>query len=70
MNEALKKIKETAGKIHANIHSKRKPKLRFPIRALSNVKYSPKIGYLEIGSKVKERTLSYNTVKAFRRHCE
>jgi DNA topoisomerase VI subunit A len=65
MSDALKKIKETAGKIHSNIHSKKKPKLKFPIRSLSNVKYSPKIGYLEIGNKVKERTLSYNTVKAF-----
>lgn len=65
MSNALKKIKDAAGKIHSNIHSKRKPKLKFPIRSLSNVRYTPKIGYLEIGDKTKERTLSYTTVKAF-----
>jgi len=65
MTKALKKIKETAGNIHTSINRRRKPKLKFPIRSLSNVQYKPRIGYFEIGNKVKERTMSYNTVKAF-----
>ena len=43
----------------------RKPSLRFPIRALTNVKYDPKTGYFEIRGKTATRTLSYNTVKTF-----
>jgi DNA topoisomerase-6 subunit A len=43
----------------------RKPSLRFPIRALTNVKYDPKTGYFEIRGKTATRTLSYTTVKTF-----
>lgn len=43
----------------------RKPSLRFPIRALTNVKYDAKTGYFEIRGKTATRTLSYNTVKTF-----
>ena len=43
----------------------KKPSMKFPIRALTNVKYDPKIGYFEIRGKTATRTLSYNTVKAF-----
>ena len=47
------------------IKKMKKPSLRFPIRALSNVKYDPKTGYFEIRGKTATRTLSYNTVKTF-----
>ncbi len=43
----------------------KKPSLRVPIRALTNVKYDPKVGYFEIRGKMATRTLSYNTVKTF-----
>jgi DNA topoisomerase-6 subunit A len=39
--------------------------MKFPIRALSNVKYDASRGFFEIGKGVKKRTLSVNTVKAF-----
>jgi DNA topoisomerase-6 subunit A len=39
--------------------------MKFPLRALSNVKYQPKVGYLEMKGKTKERTLTVNTVKTF-----
>ena len=52
--------------VYADIVKKmRKPSLRFPIRALTNVKYDPKTGYFEIRGKMATRTLSYNTVKTF-----
>jgi DNA topoisomerase VI subunit A len=43
----------------------RKPAMKFPVRSLTNVKYDPKAGYLEIRGKTATRTLSYNTVKTF-----
>jgi len=39
--------------------------MHFPLRALSNVKYQPKKGFLEMKGKTKERTLTVNTVKTF-----
>ncbi len=50
---------------HDIIKKMKKPSMRFPIRALTNVKYDPKTGYFEIRGKTATRTLSYNTVKAF-----
>jgi DNA topoisomerase-6 subunit A len=47
------------------IKKMKKPSMKFPIRALTNVKYDPKAGYFEIRGKTSTRTLSYNTVKAF-----
>ena len=39
--------------------------MRFPLRALANVKYSVKKGHFEMKGKTKERTLTVNTVKTF-----
>jgi len=47
------------------VQKNRKPSMRFPIRALSNVKYDPKQGHFEIRGKMSTRTLTYNTVKTF-----
>ncbi|MFP6639861.1 MAG: DNA topoisomerase IV subunit A [Myxococcota bacterium] len=55
----------TAQGIRQEILKKRKPDLTFPIRALSNVNYSEKKGYFEIGRQIKTRTLSVNTVRGF-----
>jgi DNA topoisomerase-6 subunit A len=41
------------------------PDLSLPVRALKNVSYDDKVGYLEIGKQKKVRTLSVNTVKNF-----
>ncbi len=63
--QTLSLISGTAGEIHTRVLKRRKPDLRFPVRALSNVSYSEKNGYLEIGKAKKVRTLTVNTVKAF-----
>jgi len=59
------KIKGTAKKVYNKILAEEKPSLSFPIRALTNVRYSPKSGFFEIGNSKKVRTLTYNTVKSF-----
>jgi DNA topoisomerase-6 subunit A len=58
-------IKKTAGDIHRKVLARHKPDLKFPVRALSNVSYSEKRGYLEIGTQQKVRTLTVSTVKTF-----
>lgn len=61
----LKAIKETAQEIHTSIKKKKAPNMEMPVRSLSNVKYSGRKGYFEIGKAVKSRTLNVNTVKGF-----
>jgi DNA topoisomerase-6 subunit A len=39
--------------------------MKFPLRSLSNVKYTTARGFLEMKGKKKERTLTVNTVKTF-----
>lgn len=51
--------------VFTDIQRRRKPSLKFPIRALSNVRYDPKAGYFEIRGKMSARTLTYGTVKTF-----
>jgi DNA topoisomerase-6 subunit A len=64
--DAAKRIDEVAVEVHTDIIKKaKKPEMRFPIRALSNVKYDPKKGYFEMIGKEATRTLTYNTVKTF-----
>lgn len=58
-------IKKTASDIHRKVLARHKPDLKFPVRALSNVSYSEKRGYLEIGTQQKVRTLTVSTVKTF-----
>ena len=65
MKSVPKDIVDKASRVKNEIMRRRKPTLKFPIRALNNVKYNPKVGYLKIGNRKKERTLTYNTVKTF-----
>ncbi len=58
-------IKKTAEGIHSAILKLRRPELKMPVRALSNVSYDEKKGYFEIGDNKKVRTLSVSTVKTF-----
>ena len=55
----------TAGDVHKSIQKRHKPDLAFPLRTLSNVSYSQKKGFFEIGRQKKTRTLTVNTVKTF-----
>jgi DNA topoisomerase-6 subunit A len=58
-------IDTTAKEVYTKILKKVTPELKSPVRSLSNVKYDPKVGYLEIGKARKVRTLTVNTVKSF-----
>src|SRR4051812_10195315 len=60
-----KLIHDAAEKLYRLILRKEIPSLDFPLRNLGNVTYDKKKGFFEIGEGVKERTLSYNTVKTF-----
>src|SRR5215813_10719757 len=61
----VEKIKGQAEDVRRKIIKKQKPSLKFPLRSLSNVKYDPKQGYLEMRGRKKERTLTVSTVKTF-----
>lgn len=61
----LNVIEQEALSIHNAICSRKAPDMKFPIRALSNVKYDAKKGFFEIGKGFKKRTLSVNTVRTF-----
>jgi len=61
----VQKIVETAGDVYGTILKGRKPELKFPVRALSNVRYSADKGYFEIGRQKKERTMTVTTIKTF-----
>ncbi len=58
-------IDGTAKSVYSSILKKDYPELTSPVRALSNVGYDPKVGYLKLGRAVKKRTLTVNTVKSF-----
>src|SRR5438552_18658396 len=59
------KIQKEAKGVEESILKRKKPFLRFPIRSLANVRYLEKEGYFEIHGRMKERTLTVNTVKTF-----
>ncbi|MBN2491036.1 MAG: DNA topoisomerase IV subunit A [Planctomycetes bacterium] len=58
-------IVATARAVHARIRARKKPELKSPTRALSNVRYDERVGYFELGRGRKSRTLTVNTVKSF-----
>ena len=58
-------IDSTARNVYTRIQKKVKPELKSPVRSLSNVRFDPKVGYLELGRARKVRTLTVNTVKTF-----
>jgi DNA topoisomerase-6 subunit A len=63
--DVKKAIHEEAGSLYGSIVKQRRPSLRFPLRALTNVNYTPEKGFFELGRKEIERTLTVNTVKTF-----
>src|SRR5678815_3579079 len=65
MSRTVDKIKGQAEEVRQKILKKQKPSMKFPLRSLSNVKYDPKQGYLEMRGRKKERTLTVSTVKTF-----
>jgi DNA topoisomerase-6 subunit A len=65
VSKALQSIKNNAKAIREKIIRRQKPSMRMPIRALTNVRYRPKEGFLEISTRKKERTLTVGTAKTF-----
>ena len=65
----LKQITGTADETNRKILRRGKPDLQFPVRSLSNVSYSKKSGYLEIGKQKKVRTLTVSTVSVLTFFC-
>jgi len=63
--EAGKQILELGRAVFKDIMARRKPKLMFPVRSLSNVKYDKRRGHFEILGKKSTRALTYTTVKTF-----
>ena len=63
--EVLGAIQKSAGEIHKKIMVRKKPTMKFPVRSLANVKYTPARGFFEMTGQKKERTLTVNTVKTF-----
>jgi len=61
----LKLIDRTAERVRNSIDKRILPELKFPVRSLSNVTYTKKIGYFELGKGRKARALSVNTAKSF-----
>jgi len=58
-------IDTTARSVHGRIMRLGKPTMKFPVRALSNVRYDRRVGHFQLGRNRKERTLTVNTVKVF-----
>src|SRR5262245_2751914 len=63
--KTLQLIESTASRVRLKIDQRSLPELKFPTRALSNVKYDAKVGYFELGRGQTARALSVNTVKSF-----
>ena len=64
-SSALVKLEELGLKMHKEIKRGRRPHLSIPVRALSNVSFSPRKGYLVPGNSKTQRSLTYQTVKPF-----
>ncbi|MBM4372908.1 MAG: DNA topoisomerase IV subunit A [Deltaproteobacteria bacterium] len=62
---AGERLRALAASLHGQIERGRRPTLAVPLRALSNVTFSPRKGYFVIGDRVARRTLSYQTVRSF-----
>jgi len=63
--DVIDKIRSEAETVYSRIRRKRKPQMKLPIRALSNVRYRAKEGYFRLRGRSKTRTLTVNTVKTF-----
>jgi len=64
-NGASRRIVEIAERIYREADKGRRPALKFPLRALSNVRYNTKTGTFEVAGKCAVRDLSYTTAKTF-----
>jgi DNA topoisomerase-6 subunit A len=66
--EVLGRLSAEADSIHKTILREQKPRMLFPVRSLSNVRYvkrNKNEGYFQIKGRKSERTLTVNTAKTF-----
>ena len=61
----IAEIVDSGRDVDGKIVGGKKPSMKFPLRSLSNVRYTPKKGHFEIVGKRKERTLTVSTVRTF-----
>lgn len=61
----LQQITSEGKRLHQTVAAGKKPNMKFPVRSLGNVSYNPRDGYLKLGRRVTERTLTVNTAKTF-----
>ena len=61
----VEKVQEIGKDIYDQILKKEHPKVRIPLRSLSNVDYFEKKGYFSLKGKHKRRKLTANTAKTF-----
>ena len=61
----LQKITSEGNRLRKTAAAGKKPNMKFPVRSLGNVSYNPRDGYLKLGRRVTERTLTVNTAKTF-----
>jgi DNA topoisomerase-6 subunit A len=62
---AAKRIVAEAEQVAWHIRRRRKPQMKFPLRALANVRYHPRSGYFRLSGRQKVRTLTVGTVRTF-----
>jgi len=63
--KALARMVEVARDIYSDIHYDKKPHMKFPIRALSNVRYDSGTGAFKMRGRTARRDFAYTTVKTF-----
>lgn len=61
----LGKMQERGRSLYETIQKERAPKLKFPLRSLSNVTFNKKAGHFVMKGKTLERTLTVNTIRTF-----
>jgi DNA topoisomerase-6 subunit A len=64
-DEAKKKIIDVANRMYEDILKGRRPKLKFPVRSLTNAKFDREKGTFVLIGKEKERTFTVNQAKIF-----
>ena len=63
--KVIEQITRGAQVVHDTVLKGRKPKMRIPVRSLSNVVYKPTPGHFVLKNAMKERTLTVHTVRTF-----
>ena len=63
--DVVKEIKNIAQNIYKKVLERESPSVESPLRSLQNVQYDKDHGYFKMMGKMKQRTLTANTIKTF-----